>query len=143
MAKTVPASMRTRESLADLIEGRLSSADGRAELVKLATRLIVWAALEAEIRQVEGGGEGIVAVPATVHDRVRQTHVPPHQVERLGGIFAGDPFHDGRTVEAEFVDEIPAFLRIESRARLRDRRHSLPDLPGELCGAFPAGKLEL
>ena len=30
MAKRVPASMRTRESLSDLIEGRLSSADGRA-----------------------------------------------------------------------------------------------------------------
>ena len=34
MAKRVPASMRTRESLSDLIEGRLSSADGRAALVK-------------------------------------------------------------------------------------------------------------
>ena len=32
----LPASMRTRDSLSDLIEGRLSSADGRAELVKLA-----------------------------------------------------------------------------------------------------------
>ena len=40
MAKRVPASMRTRESLSELIEGRLSSAAGRAELVKLATRLI-------------------------------------------------------------------------------------------------------
>ena len=29
MAKRVPASMRTRESLSDLIEGRLSSAAGR------------------------------------------------------------------------------------------------------------------
>ena len=37
-----------RESLSDLIEGRLSFADGRAELVKLATRLIVEEALEAE-----------------------------------------------------------------------------------------------
>lgn len=48
MAKRVPASGRTRESLPDLIEGRLSSADGRAGLVKLATRLIVDEALEAE-----------------------------------------------------------------------------------------------
>ena len=40
--------MRTRESLSDLIEDGLSSADGRAELVKLATRLIVEEALEAE-----------------------------------------------------------------------------------------------
>ena len=41
MSKRVPASMRTRPSLSDLIEGRLASPDGRAELVKLATRLIV------------------------------------------------------------------------------------------------------
>ena len=54
MAKRVPASMRTRESLSDLIEGRLSSADGRAELVKLATRLIVEEALEAESRDALG-----------------------------------------------------------------------------------------
>ena len=42
MAKRVPASMRTRESLSDLFEGRLSSADGRAALVAhhgLAERL--------------------------------------------------------------------------------------------------------
>ena len=54
MLKRVPASMRTRESLSDLIEGRLSSADGRAALVKLATRLIVEEALEAESRDVLG-----------------------------------------------------------------------------------------
>ena len=54
MAKRVPASMRTRESLSDLIEGRLSSADGRAALVKLATRLIVEEALEAESRDALG-----------------------------------------------------------------------------------------
>ena len=40
-SKRVPGSMRTRQSLSDLIEGRLSSPDGRAELVRLATRLIV------------------------------------------------------------------------------------------------------
>ena len=38
----------------DLIEGRLSSADGRAALVKLATRLIVEEALEAESRDALG-----------------------------------------------------------------------------------------
>ena len=41
MSKRVPASMRTRPSLSDLIEGRLASPDGRAELVKLATRLSI------------------------------------------------------------------------------------------------------
>ena len=45
---------RTRESLTDLIEDRLSSADGRAELVKLATRLMVEEAPEAESRNSLG-----------------------------------------------------------------------------------------
>jgi hypothetical protein len=48
MEKRIPGSMRTRQSLSELIEGRLSSPDGRSELVKLATRLIVEEALEAE-----------------------------------------------------------------------------------------------
>jgi len=46
--------MRTRETLSALIEGRLSSPDGRSELVKLATRLIVEEALEAEVRDALG-----------------------------------------------------------------------------------------
>jgi putative transposase len=54
MSERVPASMRTRQSLSDLIEGRLSSPDGRAELIKLATRLIVEEALEAESRDAVG-----------------------------------------------------------------------------------------
>ena len=47
MGTRVPASMRGRQRLSDLIEGRLSSAGGRAEPIKLATRLIVEEALEA------------------------------------------------------------------------------------------------
>ena len=54
MSQRVPASMRTRQSLSDLIAGRLSSPDGRAELVKLATRLIVEETLEAENRDALG-----------------------------------------------------------------------------------------
>ena len=54
MSKRAPGSMRTRQSLSDLIEGRLSSPDGRAEPVRLATRLIVEEALEAESRDAVG-----------------------------------------------------------------------------------------
>ena len=54
MSKRIPSSMRTRQSLSDLIEGRLSSPDGRADLVRLATRLIVEEALEAESRDAVG-----------------------------------------------------------------------------------------
>ena len=55
MAQRIPASMHTREELQALIEGRLASAAGREELVKLATRLIVEEALEAE-RGTRSGG---------------------------------------------------------------------------------------
>ena len=50
MATRIPASMRTREALSALIEGRLASPAGRSELVELATRLIVEEALEGEVR---------------------------------------------------------------------------------------------
>ncbi len=46
--------MNTRQSLSELIEGRLSTADGRSELVRLATRLIIEEALEAESRDALG-----------------------------------------------------------------------------------------
>jgi putative transposase len=48
MATRLPVSQRTREELTALIEGRLSTASGNDELVKLATRLIVEEALEGE-----------------------------------------------------------------------------------------------
>lgn len=54
MNRRIPASMRTRESLSALIEGRLSSADARSQLVKRATRLILEEALEAEARDALG-----------------------------------------------------------------------------------------
>ena len=54
MTKRIPGSVRTREALSDLIEGRLSSPAGRSELVELATRLIVEEALEGEVRDVLG-----------------------------------------------------------------------------------------
>src|SRR6266568_6913898 len=47
-AARLPASMRTREELMSLIEGRLSTASAKDELVKLATRLVVEEALEGE-----------------------------------------------------------------------------------------------
>lgn len=55
MTTRIPASMRTRQSLSDLIEGRLSTPAGRSELMKLATRLIVEEALEGESRDAVGG----------------------------------------------------------------------------------------
>jgi putative transposase len=54
MAKRLPASMRTREELKSLIEGRLSTASAKDELVKLATRLIIEEGLEGEAGDVVG-----------------------------------------------------------------------------------------
>jgi putative transposase len=54
MATRIPASQRTREELTALIEGRLSTASAKDELVKLATRLIVEEALEGEAGDAVG-----------------------------------------------------------------------------------------
>ena len=54
MATKIPASQRTREGLTALIEGRLSTASAKDELVKLATRLIVEEALEGEAGDAVG-----------------------------------------------------------------------------------------
>jgi len=53
MATRLPASQRTREELRSLIEGRLSIAAAKDELIKLATRLIVEEALEAHLLQCQ------------------------------------------------------------------------------------------
>lgn len=54
MSKRVPVSMRTRESLRRLIESEAAAADGHDDLVKLAARLILEEALEAESRDALG-----------------------------------------------------------------------------------------
>jgi putative transposase len=54
MRTRLPASQRTREELTGLIEGRLSTASAKDELVKLATRLIVEEALEGEAGDAVG-----------------------------------------------------------------------------------------
>src|SRR6476661_8342282 len=54
MATRLPGSRRTREELTALIEGRLSTASAKDELVKLATRLIVEEALEGEASDALG-----------------------------------------------------------------------------------------
>jgi hypothetical protein len=54
MAARLPVSQHTREELTALIEGRLSTATAKDELVKLATRLIVEEALEGEAGDVLG-----------------------------------------------------------------------------------------
>jgi hypothetical protein len=66
MSKRLPASMRTRQSLSDVIEGRLSSPAGREELVELATRLIIEETLEAEARDAVGRDydeQGVFPIP--------------------------------------------------------------------------------
>ena len=52
--KRIQASMQTRQALSALMEGRLWTPDARADLVKLATRLIVEETLEEESRDVIG-----------------------------------------------------------------------------------------
>ncbi len=63
MATRIPASQRTREGLTALIEGRLSTASAKDELVKLATRLVVEEALDGE------AGDAVGAHPDPASER--------------------------------------------------------------------------
>jgi putative transposase len=54
MAKRIAASETTRERLQAVMDGRLDTADGRGELIRLAARLIVEEALEAEVGEALG-----------------------------------------------------------------------------------------
>jgi transposase-like protein len=112
--------MRTRETLSALIEGRLSSPDGRSELVKLATRLIVEEALEAEVRDALGrdyyehGGED------------GRGYRNGHRTGRL------------KTAEGEIAFSVPqvagreAPFRSEIRTHARGRTEALEELAGEM-----------
>ena len=96
----------------------------------------------ARIGGAEGAGDCFVGIVEAVLDRVRQPHVLPHQVERLGSILNGDPVDDGPAAEFQVVHEIPAPSRIDDRARPADRRHPMPHLSGKLGRALRGGKLE-
>ena len=56
MATRIPAPERTREELRALIDGRLATSGERSALLRLATRLIVEEALEAEVEDALGRG---------------------------------------------------------------------------------------
>lgn len=74
MSERVPASMRTRQSLSDPIEGRLSSADGRAELVKLAMRLSSRREAEATLRRRQVSEEALEAESRDALGRAYHAH---------------------------------------------------------------------
>lgn len=75
MGTRIPASMRTREALSALIEGRLASPAGRSELVELATRLIVEEALEGEVRDaLDRGSYERGDAPGQGHRNGHRTH---------------------------------------------------------------------
>ncbi|MCH5376448.1 MAG: IS256 family transposase [Planctomycetes bacterium] len=120
MGKRLPASMRTRQSLSDLIEGRLSSPDGRSELIRLASRLIIEEALEEESRDALGRD----------------------YYERGGGSDRGyrNGVREGRlkTAEGMMAFSVPQIagrdepFRSEIREHLKGRTEALEDLAVEL-----------
>jgi transposase-like protein len=112
--------MRTRQSLSDLIEGRLSSADGRAELVKLATRLIVEEALEEESR--DAVGRDYYAHGAEPGQGYRNGVRPGRLKTAEGFVEYAAPQIAGRDVP----------FRSEIREHLNGRTQALEDLAVEL-----------
>src|SRR5262249_50281275 len=61
MATRLPASQHTREELTALIEGRLSTASAKDELVRLATRLIVGRRWKAKPANRDAGARALGA----------------------------------------------------------------------------------
>lgn len=120
MRRRIPGSMRTRQSLCDLIEGRLSSPDGRAELVRLATRLIVEETLEAESRDAVG------------RDYYEHGAEPGHGYRngsRTGRLRTAEGFVDYAAPQVSGRDEP---FRSQIRDHLKGRTQALEDLAVEL-----------
>jgi transposase-like protein len=112
--------MRTRETLSALIEGRLYSPDGRSELVKLATRLILEEALEAETRDALG---------RDCHERGAEEGRGYRNGHRTGRL---------KTAEGEIAFSAPQVsgrdepFRSEIRAHARGRTEALEELAVEM-----------
>jgi putative transposase len=113
MGTRIPASMRTREALSALIEGRLTSPAGRSELVELATRLIVEEALEGEVRDALDRGY------YERGDAPGQGHRNGHRTHRLktaeGGIEYAAPQVAG--LEQPFRSALRGHLKGHTEAR--------------------------
>jgi transposase-like protein len=77
MAKRIAASEATRERLQAVMDGRLDTADGRGELLRLAARLIVEEALEAEAGEALGREryERVEGAPSGYRNGVRTGRV--------------------------------------------------------------------
>src|SRR5437868_3754900 len=100
MATRLPASQHTREELTALIEGRLSTASAKDELVKLATRLIVEEALEGEAGDALGReyyehgaqpGQGTLPPEAIVANG----HGVASNIQGTNLCYRADKFRDG------------------------------------------------
>jgi putative transposase len=141
MGTRIPASMRTREALAALIEGRLASPAGRSELVELATRLIVEEALEGEVRDALDRGyyERGVA-PGQGHRNGHRTHrlkTAEGGIEYAAPQVAGleQPFRSALRAHLKGHTEALESLAVEMLARglsVRDIEDAFKDETGRL-----------
>ena len=120
MTGRVPASMRTRETLSALIEGRLSSPDGHSELVRLATRLIIEEALEAETRDALGRGH---------YERGAEEGRGYRNGHRTGRLKTAEGAIEFSTPQIAGRDET---FRSELRGHARGRTEALEDLAVEM-----------
>jgi putative transposase len=120
MTTRIPASMRTRQSLSDLIEGRLSTPAGRSELMKLATRLIVEEALEGESRD---------AVGRDYYEHGAEPGQGYRNGVRSGRLKTAEGFVEYSAPQVAGRDEP---FRSEIREHLKGRTEALEDLAVEL-----------
>jgi transposase-like protein len=112
--------MRTRQSLCELIEGRLSTQAGRSELMKLATRLIVEEALEGESRD---------AVGRDYYEHGAEPGQGYRNGVRSGRLKTAEGFVEYSAPQVAGRDEP---FRSEIREHLKGRTEALEDLAVEL-----------
>ena len=140
MERRIPGSERTREALRDLIEGQLSSDNGKSELVRLATRLIVEEGLEAEVREALGrayyehGGSGAGHRNGVREGRLKTAEgfISYAAPQVTGG---GEPFHSALRTHLKGHSEALEDLAIEMLARglsVRDIEDAFKDESGRL-----------
>ncbi len=146
MHRRIPGSMRTCHELSDLIEGRLSWADARGQLVELATRLIIEEALDAETRDTLGRDYyehgGTSTLDSFGFDEETAAALAGARAKFSGGVIIAGATGDGKsttlvrclqTLYAEHEQKI-SIVTIEDPVEYRIRGDGIIQIPVKSAG---------
>ena len=83
-----------------------------------------------------------VAVVDAIEHGIRQTHEPPHQIERQIGTTRRHPIDDHRPLQIEVLDKVPGLSPIDERSSIPYRGRPLGDLGRDVLAARLAREFE-